>query len=301
MRHDQFVPFKKIGTDISPKVTGDSLENMPIGETTPAAGSFTDVKSETVTLKEITTPTPLADYGKVYTKADNVLYFQCGAGVEHAITVIGDAYAEAYIYNNAIDTVIETADIPIALRQISEGLTANFVFDVGSTGAITSYQIGTGGASFTRINDVDHGLSNGDVITVRGSTVAAYNGVQTVSSVSTDYFDIDTAWDVDGGASDWDQGASLKANGRSAGIYSASWQMSTGPDAACNLIWMMYVNATPQTKSTAERKYPINDLGSCSSSCVLDISDGDVIWLSVQSDDTANILNKHGEFNLRRL
>lgn len=30
-------------------------------------------------------PTPVADYGKIYTKSDNKMYFQDGAGVEHAL------------------------------------------------------------------------------------------------------------------------------------------------------------------------------------------------------------------------
>lgn len=38
-------------------------------------------------LAEITTPTATADYGKVYTKSDNKLYFQDGDGVEHLITM----------------------------------------------------------------------------------------------------------------------------------------------------------------------------------------------------------------------
>lgn len=41
--------------------------------------------NEVVTLKEITTPTATPDYGKVYTKNDNKLYFQDGAGNEHEI------------------------------------------------------------------------------------------------------------------------------------------------------------------------------------------------------------------------
>lgn len=39
-------------------------------------------------LKEITTPTARANYGAVYAKADNKLYFQDGAGVEHEIVFI---------------------------------------------------------------------------------------------------------------------------------------------------------------------------------------------------------------------
>ena len=36
-------------------------------------------------LLETTTPTALADHGKIYTKADNKLYFQDGGGTEHEI------------------------------------------------------------------------------------------------------------------------------------------------------------------------------------------------------------------------
>jgi len=34
-------------------------------------------------IKESTTPTAIADFGAIYTKADNHLYFQDGAGAEH--------------------------------------------------------------------------------------------------------------------------------------------------------------------------------------------------------------------------
>lgn len=39
-------------------------------------------------LKETTTPTADADHGKVYTKTDNKIYFQDGAGAEHEIAFV---------------------------------------------------------------------------------------------------------------------------------------------------------------------------------------------------------------------
>jgi len=39
-------------------------------------------------LKETTTPTAVADWGAIYTKADNNLYFQDGAGTEHTVTIV---------------------------------------------------------------------------------------------------------------------------------------------------------------------------------------------------------------------
>jgi len=41
-----------------------------------------------LTLKERATPTADGDYGKIYTKDDNKLYFQDGAGVEHEIAYV---------------------------------------------------------------------------------------------------------------------------------------------------------------------------------------------------------------------
>jgi len=38
-----------------------------------------------IKLLETTTPSAVADYGKIYTKSDNKLYFQDGAGTEHEI------------------------------------------------------------------------------------------------------------------------------------------------------------------------------------------------------------------------
>lgn len=40
-----------------------------------------------ISLTETTTPTATDSVGKVYTKSDNKLYFQDGAGTEHEITL----------------------------------------------------------------------------------------------------------------------------------------------------------------------------------------------------------------------
>jgi hypothetical protein len=38
-------------------------------------------------LKETTTPTAVADYGRIYCKSDNKFYFQDGAGTEHEVAL----------------------------------------------------------------------------------------------------------------------------------------------------------------------------------------------------------------------
>ena len=44
--------------------------------------------SEKITLSETTTPTATTNFGAIYTKNDNKLYFQDGAGVEHEISLV---------------------------------------------------------------------------------------------------------------------------------------------------------------------------------------------------------------------
>ncbi len=48
-------------------------------------------------LKETTTPTADTNYGKIYTKSDNELYFQDGAGTEHLLH--GDAFSNIWFHN----------------------------------------------------------------------------------------------------------------------------------------------------------------------------------------------------------
>jgi len=46
-----------------------------------------------ITLTETTTPSALTNYGKIYPKSDNLLYFQDGAGTEHSIDLDGSGGA----------------------------------------------------------------------------------------------------------------------------------------------------------------------------------------------------------------
>lgn len=59
---------------------------------------------------------------------------------------------------------------------------------------IVSYASGT---NTTVTVDSAHGLSNGDSVTIVDSETGAYNGIKTVSSVTSTTFDIDTAFDDD--------------------------------------------------------------------------------------------------------
>ena len=207
------------------------------------------------------------------------------------------AYGEAFIFNNAIKTIIETADIPIALVDaIESGELEKWIFKAGSTAAISAYADYDGTVAGAVLATSTHGLITGTIITIRGTT--NYNGIHQITVVdSTHFYFIDT-WVADDGASDFDQPARLIAGPEAAGVYSATWQMSVAPDAACKLTWLININATFQPQSVAERDYAINDIDNCSSTCTIAVSVGDIVWLSVQSDSTSDITNIHGNFNL---
>jgi len=59
--------------------------SVGIGLTPTANMAGLSIEAGLLTLKETTTPTADADYGKIYTKNDNKLYFQDGAGTEHEV------------------------------------------------------------------------------------------------------------------------------------------------------------------------------------------------------------------------
>ena len=292
----------------NPDIDGGTIDGSTIGGNTPAAGSFTTVNASDVvtlekeiTIKEITTPSPVGSYGKLYTKSDNILYFQDGAGTEHAIVAAGRYYGEVYISGSSDATVIETADTPIALRvNILAGNLDGWTFGAGSTAGITAFADYGGTVTGAVLATSTHGLTTGDIITIRGTT--NYNGIFQITVVDSTHFYFTAIWVADDGASDYDQPARVIAGVGAAGTYAAIWQMSTASASTQTLIWKMNINITPCFKSTAERIYTINNLyNTCSSSCIFTIADGDVIWLSVQADGTGNITNKHGEYHLLRL
>lgn len=264
---------------------------------------------ELLTVSRTINSSSTAMVGNMYIHSAGTVYFDGAMFVEGSICPafspkpISDphTYGEMYIYNNSNATVIETANTPIAIRQISEGLNSGFIFHAGSTGAIIAYAdySGTVAGAVSVQTSLSHGLSSGDIITIRGST--NYNGIFEVTTINSDNFYIIDTWVANDGASDFDQGASLTVQPGADGVYTSTWQMTTAPAGACELCFKVNVNETPQNKSTACRDMAINDKDNNSSTCLLNIVEGDIIWLSVQSDATSDLTNSMGNMNLERM
>ena len=66
------------------RVTIDATGNVGIGTATPT--NLLTVEG-TISIREVVdTPAATTNYGKIYTKSDNKLWFQSGDGVEHEIS-----------------------------------------------------------------------------------------------------------------------------------------------------------------------------------------------------------------------
>lgn len=248
---------------------------------------------EDLILKEITTPDSIPGYGKIYPKSDNKLYFQDGAGAEHLIS--NEVYGEGWFYNNTVTLTVETVDIPIGVQGPIVGELSDMTFNSGSTGVTSVFADGTGGTIL--VTSAGHGLLNGAIITIMGST--SYNGVFEVSSVTTDTFKITDTWVADDGIATWIEPTSLLVN--TAGIYHGDAHISCLVDGACTLIWMPYKGVTPIVKATTERKFPNNDIGASAMSILTQLSVGDILWMSVQSSSLVDITSKHGGMRFHKL
>ena len=246
-----------------------------------------------ITLKEMTTPTALTDWGKIYPKSNDKLYFQDGSGTEHLIS--NEVYGEGWFYNSAVALTIETVDIPIGVYGPIVGEISDMTFNSGSTGVTSVFA--DGGSGTVTVTSNGHGLSNGAIVTIMGST--SYNGVFEVSSVTTNTFKITDTWVADDGVATWIEPTSLIVN--TAGIYHGDAHVSASVDGACTVIWMPYKGTTPIVKATNERKFPTNDIGAAAMSILIEFSVGDILWMSVQSDTLVDIVHKHGGMRFHKL
>ena len=142
-------------------------------------------------IPEITTPTAIADWAALYAKSNNELYFQDGAGVEHVVSLAGDAYGEMYVATTQTQSIAASATwyevgtfttgIVNGVTFGSDRLTAPFDGDyeiewtasTSSAAANRTFSIGVGvnGADPTtkaiiqrRYSSADVGASAGEVI-----------------------------------------------------------------------------------------------------------------------------------------
>lgn len=80
-----------VGDEMSATFKIDGNNILKVYAEADSAGGIQNpaiISEQQLNLKEITTPTAIANYGAIYVKSDNKLYFQDGAGVEYTVTIV---------------------------------------------------------------------------------------------------------------------------------------------------------------------------------------------------------------------
>lgn len=214
------------------------------------------------------------------------------------VTGTSTEFGEMYLNANGNPTTIETANTPIAVREFTTGTLHGWTYVAGSTGAVTAYY--DRGAN-VGVHDDTHGLSTGDIISIRGTT--DYNGIFSVTVVDADSFYISDTWNNDNGASDWDEGDYLLAGAIAAGTYTTDYNISTseGGGAGSTVTYCLYVNATPQNKTIIQRKFANNDVGAVGGGGEVVVSVSDRLFLTQQSSGTNALTNSYGNIRIEKL
>jgi len=252
-----------------------------------------------ITLKEIATPIALPDYGKVYTKTDNKLYFQDGAGVEHEITVATSDYAEMYAYESSVATTVNVTGQYHSVQGIyTAGQLNKWAFTAGSSGSGTITTAEAGAA--ININNALHGLVSDDIINVQS---ANHTGTKVVTKIDDNNFTVPIAY-VGDETGYWQKGDYLEAGVGSAGTYRFSYNMSlTSAGNGKTYKFELCKNTTHIDESAAERKIGTGaDIGAMGAGGLLTIAEGDIIFLmSKNIADITNFTLKHSNLTLNRI
>lgn len=224
-----------------------------------------------------------------------------GAGIAatNGVLSVGDLYGEMYQEANAVATTISTADIWHATVNFSTGEVSGFTFDAGSTGPIAS--IADAGGGDITVNDVAHGLSAGEMVSIVGTT--NYNGLYEVKTAVADSFTVTAAWGVNETGT-WIQGSSLTADSGSAGIYKAEWGASIAMAVGNEIFTTCFAkNTTPCTKCRSRVADPgLGDYTHTGGSALATVADGDILYLITKNiGNTGNITFRHSNINFKRL
>ena len=302
---DSDVDILKLGTQAGGIDTVSITEGgrVGIGAVPTANMDGLSIELGLLTLKERATPTADNNYGKIYTKTDNNLYFQNGGGVERAIALADTFIAEMFMYESVGDITIDTTDEYHLMSGFGTGDVTGWTFDAGSTGPVASFA--TAGGNLINATDVNHGLVTGDEVSITGTSAPNdYNGVYTVTRITDDIFQFTKAGFNVTTTATWTEGAYLEAGADAAGEYLINWSITGASDVAATKNWKFepFLNSSEINHAAAEMTPTSNKHQNCGATGFLTIITGDRIYLAVKNEtDTTDLELEHGNVNLHRI
>ena len=276
--------------------------NVGIGAAPTANMDGLSIELGLLTLKERATPTADNNYGKIYTKSDNNLYFQDGAGNEHSVQLAAAEIAEMFMYESAGTITIDTTDEYHLMSGYSAGVLEGWTFDAGSTGPIVSFA--TAGGNLINATDVGHGLVTGDEVSITGTSAPNdYNGVYTVTRISDDIFQFTkTGFNLTTTAT-WTEGSYLQAGVDAAGDYLVNLSITAaGVNAAKNWKFEIFLNSTEADHIATEMTPSGTNHQNCGASGFVIIVAGDRIYVGMKNETDATDLElEHANVNLQKI
>lgn len=210
-------------------------------------------------------------------------------------------YANLHIHQNAVVTNILTANVShLVAGLFVEYITSDgFTFQAGSTGSITAFA--DAGSGNVTVTSAAHGMSNGDIISIAGTT--NYNGVFTVANATTNTYTIVDTWVANDATGTWIKGDNLTVDTGIDGLYKVDFSIF-GFSATNNKLfrWKVYKNATWETVLHTERIFATNDVGAMGNSGLIQLSDGDKITFAIENGtDTADFTMQHVSLTLVKI
>lgn len=288
-------------------VVGGVEDDIDLDLTPKGAGSVHakgNFYATALRIKEITTPTAVIGYGAIYTKTDDKLYFQDGAGAEHELSTTEHFYGEMYLNNNGTASKINTAAYPVLLAHFTTGSLNGFTFDAGR---IVEDDIDqeTDQTQLGITTNANHNLETGDIVSLTGMNNAAHNGITAITDTGDKTFTCDDiAYAANAGASTGVvvEGSHLIAGANAAGVYKVTWHLSTTAAGADTYLVTIYIGTTAHAMCRSQRKIPNNDQGALAGGAIAIIAATNKIYLAVtNTTGTNDLTNQYGNFTLHRL
>lgn len=192
-------------------------------------------------------------------------------------------YGDMHVHDNILTTVMETQNSPHHVRQFSLVDAFGMTFNEGSTGPISAFaEYSTIVAGTTKVTDVAHALTTGDILTINGTT--SYNGIFEITIIDSDNYYIVDTFVADDATGNWTEGDYLLTDPGTNGVYKLEFHGFGLPDAGTNQDYEfeIFADTTPSENLEAKRRFAnSSDIGTFGGGGIVTLADGQRLTLAI--------------------